>query len=311
MTTIDSPMTTTVHELRGQAGRRSRGAVASAALAAALLVAGCGVAMKFGYAQAAPLAYRWLDGFVEFEPKQETRVRGALDDFMAWHRRTQLRDYVQLLSKAEAEIAGDATPERMCGWVQDVRSRLDALVERAMPTMVEVLPTLQAHQIANVQKTQAERNEDWRNDYLQRDMAKRKREAVKRETDRAESLYGRLDREQKALIEKSVLESPLEGERSYALRLRRQQDLLETLRRVAAPGIAPKEAEAQIRGYLKRVERSPREEDRRYAQQVTDYNCAFAATLHNTTTPTQRQHAAKKLRGYGEDFRALAGGPAS
>ena len=309
-------MTTTVHELPSAAARppvrpATRRIATAVALAVALGVTGCGVAMKFGYGQAAPLAYRWLDGYVEFEPKQETRVRGALDEFMVWHRKTQLRDYVQLIGKAENEIAGDVSGERMCGWVQDVRTRLDALLERAMPAMVEVLPTLQPNQISNIEKKQVERNEDWRDDYLQRDSAKRKREAVKRELERAESLYGRLEREQKALIEKSVAESPLDGERSYALRLGRQRDLLDTLRRVAAPGTAPKDVEAQVRGYVKRIERSPREEDRRYAQQVTDYNCAFAAALHNTTTPSQRRHAAKKLKGYGEDFRALAGDPST
>jgi hypothetical protein len=283
----------------------------AAVLAIGVSLAGCGVAMKFGYGQAAPLAYRWLDGFVEFEPKQETRVRVALDDFMLWHRKTQLRDYVQLLGRAEGEIAGDVTPERMCSWMQDVRLRLDTLLDRAMPAMVDVLPTLQAHQIANIERKQVERNAEWRDDHLQRDPAKRRREAVKRELDRAENLYGRLEREQKALIEQSVAESPIDGERSYAERLRRQQDLLETVRRIGAPGLAPREVEAQVRAYVKRIERSPREDYRRYAERVTDHNCTFAATLHNTTTPAQRRHAARKLRGYGEDFRALAGDPAT
>lgn len=305
-------MPTTVHELPKAAARaRARRAGTAAALAVLLALSGCGVAMRFGYGQAAPLAYRWLDGYVDFEPKQETRVRGALDDFMAWHRRTQLRDYVQLIGKAEGEIAGDVSAERMCGWVQDVRLRLDTLLERAMPAMVEVLPTLQPNQLANIERKQVERNEDWRDDYLQRDAGKRRREAVKRELERAETLYGRLEREQKALIETSVAESPLDGERSYAERLRRQQDLLETIRRIATPGVAPKEVETQVRGYVRRIERSPREDYRRYAQQLTDYNCAFAASLHNTTTPAQRRHAARKLKGYGEDFRVLAGDPAT
>lgn len=303
-------MTTTVHELRTATSRRpARWAALLVALGALLAVAGCGVAMKFGYGQAAPIAYRWLDGFVDFEPKQEVRVRLALDDFMLWHRKTQLRDYVQLLGKAEGEIAGDITPERMCVWVQDVRVRLDALLDKAMPAMVEVLPSLTPLQIANIERKQVERDEAWRDDNLQRDPVKRRREAVKREVERAEGLYGRLEKDQRSLIEKSVAESPADAERSYAERLRRQQDLVETIRSVAQPGVAPKDVEAQVRGYVKRIERSPREEFRRYAQQVTDYNCAFAATLHNATTPAQRRHAARKIKGYGEDIRALAGDP--
>lgn len=309
MTTIESPMTTTVHELRGATapGRRRRRVAASLVLLAAALLGGCGVAMKFGYGQAAPLAYRWLDGYVEFEPKQEVRVRGALDEFMAWHRKTQLRDYAQLLAKAEGEVAGDVSAERMCGWVQDVRARLDTLLERAMPAMVDVLPTLAPNQIAAIERKQVERNAEWRDDFLQRDPAKRRREAVKREVERAEGFYGRLEKEQRELVERSVAASPMEAERTYAERLHRQKDLVETIRRIAATDPPAREIEAQVRGYVKRIERSPREDYRRYAEKVTAHNCAFAASLHNTTTEAQRKHAARKLKGYGDDVRALAG----
>ena len=35
-------------------------------------------------------------------------------------------------------------------------------------------------------------------------------------------------------------------------------------------------------------------------------NCRFVATLHNGTTPAQRQHAADKLRSWEADLRLLA-----
>lgn len=307
MTTMLNPMSTpVVHESRSNAARRAWRL--GLGLAALLSLAACSIAMKFGYGQAAPFAFRWLDGFVEFEPAQATRVRAALDDFMAWHRKTQLPDYAQLLARAEGELAGEATGERMCGWVQDVRVRLDTALDRAMPALVEVLPTLNAQQIANIERKQAERNEDYRDDFLQRDPAKRRRAAVKREMERAESFYGRLADEQRELITRSVAESPVDGERSYAERLHRQQDFLETVRRLsAAPATPAREVEAQIRAYVGRVERSPREDYRRYAERVTDYNCSFASALHNTTTSVQRRHAARKLKGYGDDFRALSG----
>lgn len=281
-----------------------------ATLALATLSA-CGIAMKIGYGQAAPLAFRWLDGFVDFEAQQATRVRAALDDFMAWHRRTQLPDYVRLLGRAEEEIAGDATGAQMCGWVQDLRGRLDAMVERAMPTLVEVLPTLTPQQIVNIETKYAERNDAYRSEFLQRDPAKRRREQAKRELERAESLYGRLDRAQIDLIQRSVADSPLDGERTLAERIQRQQDLLETVRKLAAPGAAPspREVEGQVRAWLGRIERSPRDDYRRYAERLTEHNCAFAATLHNSTTPAQRRNAATRLKGYGEDFRSLAGTP--
>ncbi|MEO8311794.1 MAG: hypothetical protein ABI520_11520, partial [Caldimonas sp.] len=72
-----------------------------AALATALLVAlpGCSL-IKLGYGQASALAFRWLDRYVDFGNEQSLKVRAALDDALAWHRRTQLPDYVQLLARA-------------------------------------------------------------------------------------------------------------------------------------------------------------------------------------------------------------------
>ena len=58
-----------------------------------------------------------------------------------------------------------------------------------------------------------------------------------------------------------------------------------------------------------RLQRSPRAEHAAYQQRLTQYNCSFAAELHNLTTPAQRSTAADKLRGWEEDLRALAADP--
>jgi len=50
-------------------------------LAATLLLSGCGVALRLGYNQGPSLAFRWLDGYAEFDDAQSLRVRGALDEW--------------------------------------------------------------------------------------------------------------------------------------------------------------------------------------------------------------------------------------
>jgi len=60
-----------------------------------------------------------------------------------------------------------------------------------------------------------------------------------------------------------------------------------------------------VRSYLERAERSSRESHRAYADKLADYNCGFASALHNTTSAAQRRAAAKKLKGYENDLRAL------
>ena len=38
---------------------------------------------------------------------------------------------------------------------------------------------------------------------------------------------------------------------------------------------------------------------------MTQYNCVFAAAVHNATTPAQRQNAIQKLKGWESALRAL------
>jgi hypothetical protein len=124
MITTFNPMPTP--ELRRPVVRRS----IIAALATALIVAlpGCSM-VKLGYEQAGTLAFRWLDRYVEFDDAQSLRVRRALDDTLAWHRRTQLPEYLQLLARAEAEVVGEATPERMCAWAADIKGRVEPILQ--------------------------------------------------------------------------------------------------------------------------------------------------------------------------------------
>ena len=78
-------------------------------LAVSLLLSGCGLALRLGYNQGPSLALSWLDGYAEFDDAQTLRVRAALDEWFAWHRRTQLPDYADVLARARSELQGSAT----------------------------------------------------------------------------------------------------------------------------------------------------------------------------------------------------------
>lgn len=262
--------------------------------------------IKLGYGQASPFAFRWLDRYADFNDAQSLRVRGGLDDWFAWHRRTQLPDYADLLARAQVEVLNDVSPERMCAWAGEVRTRLGKAVERSLPVMVDVLPTMAPVQIASIEKRYRDTNDEYRDDFVHRNPERRRVKAVKREIERAESLYGSLDEAQRESIVKSVAASPFDGEMSFSERQRRQQDALATIRRLTAAPVGREEAEAQLRAYLGRIERSPRDAYRSYGEQILAHNCIFASTLHNGTSAAQRRAAAKKLKGYETDLRTLS-----
>jgi hypothetical protein len=306
MTTTFNPMLPSVLPR----GRARSPIIAALSLALLLALTACSM-LKLGYSQASPLVYRWLDGYVDFDDAQADRVRAALDDAMAWHRRSQLPGYVELLVRAEAEVVGDATPERMCAWGRELRGRIDPVLQYLAPTIAEVALTLTPAQVAHIEKRYAESNGEWRDDHWQRDPKKRQRAAVKREIERAENLYGKLDPAQRELVAHAVAASPFDPELALAERQRRQHEVVALARRLRDGGIGRDEAVAQVRGYLQRLDHPPRESQRGYVERVAAHNCSFASELHNATSAAQRRAAAQKLKGYEIDLRALIAEPAS
>jgi len=305
-------MTTTFNTMPPSALRRPfvrRSIIGAVALALVLATTGCSL-VKLGYGQASGLAYRWLDGYADFDNEQSLEVRAALDDTLAWHRRTQLPDYVQLLARAESEVAGDATPERMCAWASELRARAEPVLQYLAPTIAQVGRTLSPAQIAHIEKRFAESNEEYRDEHLQRDPQRRQKAEVKRQVERAETFYGRLDAAQRDLVAHSVATSPYDGELAYAERKERQKDMVSLLRRLRDSS-GGDDALVQVRAYLGGIDRSPRESYRRYSDRVVAHRCALASELQNSASAAQRREAAKTLAGYRADARDLMGDAAS
>jgi hypothetical protein len=276
--------------------------------AAVVALAACSAA-RLGYNQGHELAFWWLDGYAGFNGEQSPLVRSALRDWFAWHRNTQLPDYADLLAQAQRQVLEPTTPEAVCRWMDEFGRRIDVAVAQAQPRLAEVALAMTPEQVARIEQRIAKSNEEFRDEYLQSDPVRRRRESVTRAVDRFENVYGRLDRGQRERLARSVAASPFDPERWYAERVQRQQDLLDSLRTLQALPTAertPDRARQMVAGLLERFSNSPRPAYRDYQQQLRAYNCEVVARLHNDTTPAQRQVAREKLRSWEEDARALA-----
>jgi hypothetical protein len=277
-------------------------------LLALLLLGGCS-AVRIGYNQAPTLAWWWLDGYMDFDAEQAPKVKEALNQWFAWHRTTQLPDYANLLAAAQVQVLQPATPQQVCRWADDLRQRLSLAFAQGVPMAAEQLPTLRPEQQAHLERRYRKSNRDFEDDFMQQEADERLKAAVKRTVDRAEMLYGRLDERQRQLVAAGVAASPFDPAAWLAERQAVQNDTLQTLARLTAggPGRADRESNlAGLQALAARVQRAPPGPYRSYQQRLTEYNCAFIAQLHNSTTPAQRQTARSKLKGWEEDLRALA-----
>lgn len=277
--------------------------IATLLLAAGALV-GCST-LGIAYKQADSIGYWWLDGYFDFDERQSSQVRQALGRLLAWHRREQLADVVTLAERAAVDVVNDATPAQACGWYEDIRARLDAVVERALPETAALAATLHQGQFAQLERKQVKNDAEYRDKFLQPDSKERREAAVERAVERAEQLYGRLGAAQKAVLARGVAESPFDPERWHAERQRRQRDLVAILRGVRSTD-TPADRDAAVRalrGWWQRVQRSPDAGYASYQRELEAYNCEFAARVHNATTKEQRAVAQRRLRGWEADLR--------
>lgn len=274
-------------------------------LALAALLQACS-AVKLAYNNAQDVTYWWLDGYVDFTEVQTLRLRDDLARLQAWHRQAELPRYAELLDRAAQMAGGDLTPEQVCGMFAEAQARVQPLADQAEPGVVALAMSLKPEQIDHIQAKYDKTNADYRRDWVRPPLQDQRDKRYKQVLERSEMVYGRLDDTQRELIRQQVAQSSFDGPTSYAERVRRQQDLLQTLRRIQAEKPAPAEVRQWMRTHLERSLRSPDPAYRAYQQTLTQENCRSFARVHNTTTPPQREAAAQRLRDYARLLRELS-----
>ena len=280
-------------------------------LLALALLGGCS-AVRIGYNQAPTLVWWWLDGYLDFDASQAPQAKAALQQWFDWHRRTQLEDYAALLATAQLQVMQPATPQQVCHWADELRARMATALAYGEPLAADLLPLLQPAQLAQLERRYRRANEDFERDFLQQG-DERLQASTARTIDRAQMLYGRLDERQRELLAAGVAASPFDPVAWYAERRALQRETLQTLSRLMAGTASQADREsklAALHALSARLQQAPPGAYRDYQQRLADYNCAFIASLHNSTTPAQRQAARERLAGWERDLRALAAQPA-
>jgi hypothetical protein len=287
-------------------------------------VQGCST-VRLAYNQAPLAAYWYLDDYVDFSDEQKPVVKAALNELHHWHRQTQLPAYIETLQKMQRQMTEPLTPARACEFYQEVQDRLMMSLEGAVrfdqnPAAsfnLQKLATLDRNQLLNMERKFAKSNAKYREDYLSGSPRQVAEKRLEQAVSRTESLYGKLDERQLALLQTRLEQSGFDPELVYAERLRRQQDMLQALRSLASLGSAAGSAAMTpaaaktvaagpaLEGVFSRAVFSPDISFREHAKKLRTHNCQTFAEVHNSTTPAQRQKALARLQGYEQDLRAL------
>ena len=277
-------------------------------LALALLLSACST-VKIAYNQAPELLYWYFDAYADFSDAQSPQVKGDLNRLHDWHRHTQLPDYVVLLQGAQRQVRADISPPQACEVYADVRRKLLAVYQHAEPSVAVLAASLDAAQLQHMERRFAKGNAEFRADFVDGTPDAMRKRRLKKAVSRAEMLYGRLDDRQMAMLSRVIGQSGFDAARSYAERLRRQRDALDTFRALAATPAADRAGKAAqaVKGLMERSAASPDPAYRDYAEALTTEGCKSYSELHNATSAAQRAKAVKVLEGYEKDLTELAG----
>ena len=300
--------TATRQSRRVGAGRRQpRGGVlrlsvglTSAALA--LAVAGCSV-VGLAYNRL-PTVMMWrLDSDWDLDPVQQRGLDEAVRRWHAWHRQEQLPAAADLL--ARWQMLARQTPDEatVCREADAVRALLHAATERTADELARWLPTLTDAQLAHWRARLQRADEEWRRDWGQTDIDRGLR--LSRVRERLEMFYGRLDERQRDWLRQRLADIGYRPDLAWAERQRRQNDWLQTARRLR--GLDAAAAQAEVRALWARTWRSPDAALAAYQDAQWRATCRWLAQWHAQAEPTQRERAAAQLAAYERKLRALAG----
>ena len=276
-----------------------------AAIAAfAVSLASC-AAMKIGYNNADTLALLQLDSYLDLTDEQEQTVKERVNALLAWHRTTQLRDYVAFIDKMRAKLGGRVTAADVMEFNQQLNARMMTAADKAAPDIAHLALSLSPEQIDRAAKKIANDATKARREFvrLEKDSGA---ERAKKYGERAESWFGKLTDEQKEIIRKSLANRPTDATWWIDERERRQREFLTLLRKIQADRPTEEVAARWLRTYFTQLNVAPEAERRARAESYRRGSAELIAQLINHATPEQRAALDKKLNDYAQDFRSLA-----
>ncbi len=278
------------------------GLVGMLAVAAALQACS---AVKLAYNQAPELGYWYLDAYFDFTGAQSLQVKAELARLQAWHRQTQLPAYVESLQNLQQQMAADMSPGAACALYADVRQKVVAISDHAEPAIAAFVGTLNASQLTHIQRKFDKNNDSFRDDYIDGTPRELQKTRQKKIVKRLEMLYGDLHKDQISLIAQHVAQSQFDARLSHAEMLRRQSDVLQTLRPLLGGQTAAPTSRVAMRGLIERTLQSPNPAYRSYQEKLVLEGCTLFANLHNSMTLAQRGKAMQHLNKYIRDFETL------
>jgi len=274
-----------------------------------VVVAGCS-SLRLAYNNGDTVLYWWLNAYVDLDRDQKGWVREDIDKLFDWHRKTQLKDYVEILRKGQKQVQGNVTQAELLADYSEIKSRTQSLLLKAAPDLADLARSLKPEQIAQMEKKFKSNNDDYRKKFLTGDQEKRQQLRYKKSMEQFELWFGSFSREQEAAIRKASDARPLDNEIWLDERTRRQRNVLNLVQKVHSEKLGKEATVALINTLIRdSFERLEHSERKPFFDAFENSTAQMVLTVIKIATPAQKEHAVKRMQGWIDDFNSLATQP--
>lgn len=269
------------------------------------LLAACS-SFRFAYNQGDTLLYWWMNAYLDLDSEQSAAVKKDIDALFAWHRKTQLPDYVQVLQKAQRQLAANPTQADLAADYRDIQRRGKELLLKAAPELAELAITIKPAQIRQVEKKFEKNNKDFRKKYLG-DEDDRRKARYKKSLEQFEQWFGNFNGDQEDQVRRLSDARPNDSKTWYDERVRRQQMILALLRKIVQEKPNKEAATTLVRNAInEEFARFETGEKKAMFDGYLDATTRYTLEVIRMTTPEQKAHAQKRILGWIGDLNALA-----
>ena len=254
----------------------------------------------------APALIAWrLDDYFDFSAAQKAKLKPALQELHAWHRKNELPRYVSLLDEIHVDLSHDMSAQTACQRIASIKSNIQPLQTQITPIIVDVAATLSDKQLQHFEKKLEKRNQEWKEEWWQETIAEQREVRLEKSQDFAEKVYGDLNEKQITLLKQAIARSDIDPAIIYAEILRRDEDTLAILKALRNPASSNEEKSQLVRAGFERMQNSPNPAYQAYIDKLTQQTCETIANLHASTTAKQRVHAQQWVEDYKTQFTQL------
>ncbi len=276
-------------------------------VAVLVAVAACS-SVKFAYNQGDTLLYWWVNAYLDLDSEQSGLVKDDIDHLFKWHRKTQLRDYSQILTNAQRQLAsGSVTLPELKAEYKNIRSRTELLAFKALPELTELALSIKPEQIGKMEQKFAKNNDTYRKKFVKIDTEKKQKIRYKKSMEQFELWFGDFSSEQEAILRKASDVRPLDNELWLDERIVRQKKIISVLREIQQKKLGKEATSALLSNLLKDIfGRFDAPERKPFFDAYLDSSMQMVITAVKISTPAQKAHAQKRMQGWIDDFKVLA-----